>query len=288
MRVITSVTGMQRLGRAWRVQGVPVGFVPTMGYLHQGHLSLVRRARGAVGPNGAVVVSIYVNPTQFAPHEDLEQYPRDLQRDRRLCRQAGVDVLFCPTDAQMYPGQDEHPHTTYVVEQRLSRGMEAASRPMHFRGVTTVVAKLFNLVLPDVAVLGEKDFQQAAIVRRMTANLNFPVRILVAPTVRESDGLAMSSRNQYLTAAQRQQAVALSQALDRSRHAVRQSRRGLRAANLKRTLVQFIEQQPEARVDYVEFFDPQTLQPVTEVKRGVQLALAVFIGATRLIDNGRL
>jgi len=188
---------MQRLARKWQGK-VRVGFVPTMGYLHEGHLSLVRRARRAVGRRGTVVLSIYVNPTQFGPGEDLSRYPRDLSRDQQLCRRAGVDVLFTPDDAQMYPGTEAGSYHTYVVEESLSKLMEGASRPGHFRGVTTIVAKLFNIVLPEVAVFGAKDFQQAAIIQRMALDLNFPVKILVAPTVREPDGLALSSRNKYL------------------------------------------------------------------------------------------
>lgn len=279
---------MQRLARQWRRRGVRVGFVPTMGYLHEGHLSLVREARRRVGPRGVVVVSIYVNPTQFAPHEDLARYPRDLARDRRLCRQAGVDVLFVPTDAEMYPRPAGAAFSTYVVEETLSRGMEGASRPTHFRGVTTVVAKLFNLVLPDVAVFGAKDYQQAAVVRRMVRDLNFPVEIAVAPTVREPDGLAMSSRNQYLDAATRPQAVVLWQALEAVRQRVRAARRGLTAAQLERVVRAVVARAPAARLDYVAFFDPETLQPLRVVRRGAQMALAVYLGPTRLIDNARL
>ena len=169
-----------------------------MGYLHAGHLSLVREARAQVGKAGKVVVSIYVNPTQFAPTEDLAKYPRDLKRDLKLCRAAGADVVFTPSDAEMYPDKAEGKYSTYVVEEKLSQTMEGAARPAHFRGVTTVVAKLFNLVLPDVAVFGQKDFQQAAVIKRMVADLNFPVKIIIVPTLREADGLAMSSRNKYL------------------------------------------------------------------------------------------
>src|SRR6266571_3230223 len=166
MQLVRSVTSMQRLGKLWQRKGVRVGFVPTMGYLHAGHLSLVRRARQLVGKRGKVVVSIYVNPTQFGPKEDFSRYPRDLKRDLRLCREEGVDVVFAPTDEQMYPRDGEGGFSTFVVEEELSRGMEGASRPTHFRGVTTVVAKLFNLVLPEVAVFGTKDFQQAAVIKR--------------------------------------------------------------------------------------------------------------------------
>lgn len=277
---------MQRQALRWQRAGVRVGFVPTMGYLHDGHLSLVRAARKRVGKKGIVVVSIYVNPTQFAPTEDLAKYPRDLKRDLQLCRAAGVDVVFTPNDAAIYPVRQNDAYSTYVMEENLSRVMEGDRRPTHFRGVTTVVAKLFNLVLPDVAVFGQKDFQQAAIIQRMVTDLNFPVKIIVAPTRREPDSLAMSSRNKYLDADQRAQAVVLYHALQAAAVAVR--KKPVSAAQLKKDLRSFMTVAPLARLDYVEFFDPKTLQPVTLVKRGTHMALAVYFGPTRLIDNARL
>jgi len=286
MRIIPSAAAMQNLALQWKRAGVKIGFVPTMGYLHAGHLSLVRAARRRAGKSGVVVVSLYVNPTQFAPTEDLSKYPRDLKRDLKLCREAGVDVVFTPGDEEMYPGKAEGKYSTYVVEENLGRVMEGASRPAHFRGVTTIVAKLFNIVLPDVSVFGQKDFQQAAIIQRMARDLNFPVKIIVAPTLRERDGLAMSSRNKYLDAEQRAQAVMLFHALQASKMAVRN--KAVSAARLKKDLRAFITVAPLARLDYVGFFDPETLEPVTQVKRGTQMALAVFFGKTRLIDNGRL
>jgi pantoate--beta-alanine ligase len=288
MRVVKTIAAMQRLAIQWRRTGVRVGFVPTMGYLHEGHVSLVRRARQLAGPKGVVVVSIYVNPTQFGPTEDLSRYPRDFTRDRKLCRDAGADVIFFPTDAQMYPGRTEGRYSTYVVEENLSRSMEGASRPAHFRGVTTIVAKLFNIVLPDVAVFGAKDFQQAAVIRRMVRDLNMPLRIVVASTVRERDGLAMSSRNKYLNPDRRAQAVVLWQAIQRARAAIAKTSRPIAVAKLRRELKSFIEQQPEARVDYLEFFDPETFAPTSAIRRGTHLALAVFVGKTRLIDNSAL
>jgi pantoate--beta-alanine ligase len=288
MRIVRSLPTLQRLARQWKRQGVRVSLVPTMGYLHAGHLSLVAQARRRVTAQGKVVVSIYVNPTQFAPHEDLAHYPRDLPRDTRLCREAGVDVLFLPDDRAMYPGGKATRFSTFVVEEQLSLGMEGASRPTHFRGVATVVAKLFNLVQPEFAVFGAKDWQQAAVVQRMTRDLAFPVQVVVAPTTREPDGLAMSSRNRYLSAGERAQAVALHQALEQARRTVRAARGGLPAARLKAELKRLIETRPAARVDYLEFFDPRTLKPLARVRRGAHLALAVFIGSTRLIDNGRL
>ena len=287
MRIVARAAAMQKFARQWKRRGVCVGFVPTMGYLHDGHMSLVREARKRVGRSGLVVVSIYVNPAQFAPTEDLAKYPRDLKRDFKLCRAGGVDVIFTPTDTEMYPGKSEGRFSTYVVEETLSRTMEGAARPVHFRGVTTVVAKLFNLVLPDVAVFGQKDFQQAAIIQRMVADLNFPVKIIVAPTRREPDGLAMSSRNKYLTGDLRRQATVLWCAIQMATATVKKSK-SFSAAKLKDAVKKLVKCEPNAKLDYVEFFKPDTLMPVVKVKRGVQMALAVFVGKTRLIDNARL
>ena len=286
MQIVSSAAAMQRLARKWQRAGAPIGFVPTMGYLHEAHLSLMRAARKRVGTNGKVVVSIYVNPTQFAPTEDLANYPRDLKRDLQLCRSDGADVVFVPSDAEMYPNESENGFSAYIVEEKLSQMMEGASRPTHFRGVATVVAKLFNIVLPDIAVFGQKDFQQAAIIKRMVRDLNFPVRIIVAPTLREADGLAMSSRNKYLDAEQRAQAVILYHALQAAKAAVK--KKSVAGERLKTDLKEFITAAPLAQLDYVEFFDPKTLEPVKQVKRGTQMALAVFFGKTRLIDNSQL
>lgn len=279
---------MQKLARQWQREGRSIGFVPTMGYLHEGHVSLVHRARKIVGPQGRVAVSIYVNPTQFGPKEDLSKYPRDLRRDLHLCRAAEVDAVFVPIDAEMYPHTDTAAYSTWVIEEQLAREMEGRSRPTHFRGVTTVVSKLFNIVLPDVAVFGAKDWQQAAIVQRMVHDLNFPLKIIVAPTHREADGLAMSSRNKYLTGGLRPQAIALWEAIQTAQRRVRNSHQPLDAAMLRRQLRRAIETRPDARVDYIEFFEPATLRAVNKVTRGVHLALAVFVGPTRLIDNARL
>jgi pantoate--beta-alanine ligase len=218
----------------------------------------------------------------------LTRYPRDLARDQQLCRAAGVDVLFVPPDREMYPADGTGGFSTYVVEESLSRPLEGRSRPTHFRGVTTVVAKLFNLVLPEVAVFGAKDCQQAAVVRRMVRDLNFPVRLVVAPTVRAPDGLALSSRNQYLSAEERQQATVLWRALEYARQRVASQPKPLAASALRDALGEFIGRQPAARLDYAEFFDPGTLEPVAEVGPSAHLALAVYIGKTRLIDNGPL
>ena len=288
MQIVRSVAAMQRLAREWRRAGERVGLVPTMGYLHAGHLSLVRRARQLVGQRGKVVVSIYVNPAQFGPNEDFSRYPRDLKRDADLCRKAGVDAIFAPSDEQMYVRGDGTGFSTFVVEEALGRGMEGKSRPTHFRGVTTVVAKLFNIVQPELAVFGAKDYQQAAVLKRMVRDLNFPLKLVVAPILREADGLAMSSRNKYLVGDLRAQALVLWHSLQEARAAVRQAARPIPAARLKAELKRIAERAPAARLDYVEFFDPDTLVPVPKVTRGTHMALAVYIGKTRLIDNARL
>ncbi len=279
---------MQRQALAWKRSGVPIAFVPTMGYLHAGHISLIRQARKLAGAKGKVIVSIYVNPTQFGPQEDFKNYPRDLSTDARACRRAGVDVLFAPKDDEMYPKEVSGGYRTYVTELTLSTGMEGKSRPTHFRGVTTVVAKLFNIVLPDWAVFGAKDYQQAAVIERMVRDLNIPVRIVVAPTYREPDGLAMSSRNKYLEGDLRRQAVVLWQAIQRARATVEKRARPFEAERLRKELKGLIESRPAARLDYIEFFDPQTLEPVRKVSSGTHVALAVFVGKTRLIDNAHL
>ena len=272
----------------WRRTGNRIGFVPTMGYLHSGHLSLVRAARRAVGPRGKVVLSIFVNPTQFAPTEDLSDYPRDLKRDLRLCRAEGVDVVFAPSVQEMYPAKPAESFSTFVIEEALSKGMEGTSRPTHFRGVTTVVAKLFNIVQPDVAVFGAKDYQQTAVVRRMVRDLNFPLRLLVAPIFREPDGLAMSSRNKYLEGDLRRQATVLSRSIQDVRTALARASRPLPSGRLRVRVKKLVEKEPSARLDYVEFFEPETLRPVKQVRKGTHMALAVFMGKTRLIDNARL
>lgn len=288
MQTLKSIQSMQRAALRWKRQGLRVGFVPTMGYLHDGHVSLMREARKRVGKRGKVVVSIYVNPTQFAPTEDLAKYPRDFRGDSRRCREAGVDVIFYPSDAEMYPGKAEGRYSTYVVEERLSKGMEGASRPTHFRGVTTVVAKLFLCVLPDVAVFGAKDWQQAAVVRRMVSDLNFPLQLVVAPTRRESDGLAMSSRNAYLTPSQREQGTVLWKSIQAARERVARAKKSVPATELKAMVQELVDGCPEGRLDYVEFFDPDSLEVVHHAGRGSHMAMAVFFGKTRLIDNSAL
>jgi len=289
MLVIKTVSAMQRAATGWLRQGAVIGFVPTMGYLHAGHVSLAERARKMVGPSGKVVVSIYVNPTQFAPNEDFSRYPRDLRNDCKLCERAGVDVVFAPSDREMYPGGERDGFSTFVCEESLSKVMEGVTRPTHFRGVTTVVAKLFNIVRPDVAVFGAKDWQQAVIIKRMVRDLNIPTRIVVAPIKRENDGLAMSSRNKYLDGSLRLQALALSRAIGLAKSAVKAAgSSAVKASALKQQCERLIRTASDARVDYVEFFDPDTLDRANEVRSGTHMALAVYIGKTRLIDNARL
>ncbi len=254
-----------------------IGFVPTMGYLHQGHLSLIRQARADCE---MVVVSIFVNPLQFEPSEDLACYPRDLKRDSRLCREAGADLLFTTSPEQMYPSG----YSTFVVEETLGRRLCGATRPRHFRGVTTVVTKLFNLVTPHVAYFGRKDAQQAAILERMTSDLNFPIQIRVMPIVREADGLALSSRNAYLTPPQRLLALNLIAALKAAGRLFAEGERNS-GALVQRIRTVLAPDGETVRIDYVEIVSRADFQPVDTVCAGDLVALAVFVGKTRLIDN---
>lgn len=276
MRVITSIPEMRRFVREAKVSGATVGLVPTMGYLHEGHLSLVRRARERCD---RVVMSLFVNPLQFGPQEDYERYPRDLERDRGLAREAGVDALFAPAVAEMYPGEP----LSYVVVERLTEGLCGRSRPGHFRGVATVVTKLLHIVEPDVAFFGQKDIQQLRVIEQMVADLNFPTEIEGCPIVREADGLAMSSRNVYLSAEQRRQAPAIYAALRRAEEAFAAGQRD--GERLLQIVREGIGRAPEARIDYVSLVDYASLQPVSRVEARAILAAAVWFGTTRLIDN---
>jgi pantoate--beta-alanine ligase len=275
-RVITSSAELQQWSDEQRCAGRRVALVPTMGALHEGHLSLVQRGYRHAD---RVVVSIFVNPTQFGPAEDFARYPRDLARDVELLRKVGADVVFAPPVEEIYPAGD----STWVEVERLTSGLCGRSRPGHFRGVTTVVARLFNAARPHVAVFGEKDYQQLAVVRRMARDLAFGVDVLGGPIVREPDGLAMSSRNAFLSARARQQAPALHAALHEARAAVRAGVRD--AAALCMAARQRIEKEPLAEIDYVELVDADTLEPLREVRGPAVLALAVRFEGTRLIDN---
>lgn len=256
-----------------------IAFVPTMGYLHDGHLSLLHDARKR---GDVVVLSIFVNPTQFGQGEDFEEYPRDLERDSRLAEEAGCDIVFAPSAHDMYP-QD---YATYVGVEGITQTLCGASRPGHFRGVTTVVSKLFHIVQPHVAIFGNKDFQQLAVIRRMTEDLNMSVEIIGMPIFREADGLAMSSRNVYLSADQRQQALALSRALTEARQLVAAGE--LNCATIISTLKSRLSQQPDARIDYIQICHQRTLKDQLQADHDSVLLMAVFIGQTRLIDNGLL
>lgn len=250
-----------------------------MGALHQGHLELIRVAREKAANGGEVAVSIFINPLQFEPGSDFERYPRFEESDEKLCRDAGVDILFRPDISELYADDQ----SIAVEETSLSGQLCGRSRPGHFRGVCTVVAKLFNILRPDLAVFGEKDFQQLAIIRRMVRDLNFPLEIVGVPTVRESDGLALSSRNQYLNAEERRQAPVIRRALLQATTDAKEGERS--AAKIVRKVRQLIEEAPLARIDYVELVDGLTMQPVSEILPGSLLAVAVFFGKTRLIDN---
>jgi pantoate--beta-alanine ligase len=279
MTIIESVAGMKALSREWRKAGRTIGFVPTMGYLHEGHLSLVRESKKRAG---VTVVSIFVNPTQFGPNEDLEKYPRDLEKDAAYLEKAGVDVLFHPAAAEVYPPG----FRTFVEVEGLQDRLCGRSRPGHFKGVATVVLKLFDMVGPDLAFFGAKDAQQVLIIRRMARDLDLDVEVVTCPLVREPDGLALSSRNAYLSPEERKAALALSIGLRWAERAVAAGERD--AAKIIAGIRAVLEAEPLARIDYVAAVDPETLEPVAELRGDVLVALAVFIGSTRLIDNIRV
>jgi pantoate--beta-alanine ligase len=276
MRTITSIPEMTAAAEAGKASGKTIGFVPTMGYLHQGHLSLVRESRRTTG---LTVVSIFVNPLQFGPNEDFKAYPRDPARDSGLLEQEGVDILFCPEAGEMYPPE----FRTSVEVRGLQDRLCGASRPGHFQGVGTVVLKLFDIVRPDSAFFGQKDAQQVVIIKRLAADLNLPVTIEVGPIVREADGLAMSSRNTYLSPDDRRAARVLWRSLEAARQSVLGGE--LRTPAILERMGSVIGAEPLARVDYLAAVSPVTLEPVEQVDGAVLFALAVFIGRTRLIDN---
>jgi pantoate--beta-alanine ligase len=273
--VLTTIAEVRAAVADARRRGLAVGFVPTMGALHEGHAALVRTARAA---GGFVVVSVFVNPTQFGPNEDFGKYPRTLDADRALCHDAGAALVFAPTAAEMYPERS----ITFVEVTELDTGLCGASRLGHFRGVCTVVLKLFNIVAPDRAYFGAKDFQQARIVAQMVRDLNVAVEVRVEPTVREADGLALSSRNRYLSPTERAAAPAIYRALLGLRERVAGERE---VANLEARLQAELAAIPGARVDYASIVDAETLRPVARVERPAVAAVAVFLGTTRLIDN---
>jgi pantoate--beta-alanine ligase len=277
LQIIESAAAMQQQAIAWRVEGKRIGFVPTMGYLHDGHLSLMRLLRARCE---ALVASIFVNPMQFGPNEDFAQYPRDLERDLRLCESAGCDAVFSPSVEDIYP---ENFHTHVEVEY-LTETLCGPWRPGHFRGVATVVCKLFNIVQPYFAAFGQKDAQQVVVIERMVRDLNMPVEIVIGPTKRESDGLAMSSRNVYLSPAERLQAAALYHALSLAARMIRDGERNsIQIISAMKSLIQREVAAPV--IEYIEIVDRATLHPVQSITGEIIIALAVRIGKTRLIDN---
>jgi len=276
MKIIRSVREMQRMSESLRNAGKIISFVPTMGYFHDGHLSLMREGRKR---GDCLTVSIYVNPTQFGPGEDFERYPRDFERDRNLADGVGVDVIFSPDDREMYP---EH-YQTYVNVERVTQNLCGLSRPGHFRGVTTVCAKLFNSVKPHVTIFGKKDFQQFVTIKRMIQDMNMDLEVVGMPTVREADGIAMSSRNVYLKSHERESALSLSRSLKMAKGMYEKGERNAR--NILEAVKKFIEEHQYTRIDYVKICDTTTLEDVDHLNGETVLALAVRIDKTRLIDN---
>ncbi len=276
MHIMQRVSDMQGWSDAQRRAGRKIAFVPTMGFLHEGHLSLVRAAKKA---GDVVVVSIFVNPMQFNQQSDFASYPRDDERDRHLLAELGTDVLFSPSVSEMYPDG----HQTAVEVEKLSQPLCGAHRPGHFRGVTTVVAKLFNMVKPHTALFGEKDFQQCVVIKRMVRDLNFDLDIVAMPTVRELDGLAMSSRNARLSPAQRQTSLRIASALNKARQLVAQGER--QAATILKVVSDTVGGKDDTRLEYASLCDPETLEEVAAVTRPTLLAIAAWVGEVRLIDN---
>ena len=276
MIISGSVQETRKVIGNWKKRGFSVGLVPTMGYLHPGHISLIERARKE---NDMVVVSIFVNPIQFGPNEDLDKYPRDMAHDREVCEKAGAELIFAPEPSEMYPSEN----LVFVDIKELGNGLCGAKRPGHFRGVCTVVSKLFNIVLPDRAYFGEKDAQQLAIIRRMVKDLNFGTEIVSCPIVREPDGLAMSSRNLYLSAEERKAALSLSRSLSAAKELMRKGEKD--AVKIREAIVAGISAEPLVKIDYAEIVDSADLSPVEKIEKPVLAAAAVYFGKTRLIDN---
>lgn len=276
MKIVHTVEEVRQAVRIWKAEGKTIGLVPTMGYLHEGHKSLIDRA---VAENDHVVVSIFVNPIQFGPAEDLETYPRDLEKDSELCQKAGASLIFHPDPSQMYSPT----FSGFINMSTLTGGLCGKTRPSHFQGVCTVVGKLFNIVEPNKAYFGQKDAQQLAVIRHMVEDLNFNLEIVGCPIVREADGLAKSSRNSYLSKDERKAALVLSQSLAIAQKMINEGERD--TGKLTLAMTKHIENEPLAKIDYVEFVDWKTLEPVGLIDRPVLNAIAVYIGKTRLIDN---
>jgi pantoate--beta-alanine ligase len=275
MKVIRKISVMQKYSAAMKKHGRTIALVPTMGCLHEGHLKLVDKA---VACADIVVVSIFVNPTQFGPREDLSRYPRPVEKDLALCRKRGADAVFLPSADEMY----DKDSSTWIEETMLSRGLCGKSRPGHFRGVTTVVAKLFNAALPDIAVFGKKDYQQAQVIRRMVRDLNFPVKIVLHETVRENDGLALSSRNTYLSPEERKNALSIRRSLKSAKSAILKG--GKNVGLIRKSIISGISS-AGGKIDYVEIVDSANLEPAKKLCGGILIAVAAFFGRTRLIDN---
>ena len=276
MKIVQTVEEVRTQVKEWRQAGLTVGLVPTMGYLHEGHKSLIDKA---VAENDAVVVSVFVNPMQFGPTEDLASYPRDLEADAKLCEAAGASLIFHPEPEEMY----KDGFCSFVDMNGLTNALCGLSRPVHFRGVCTVVNKLFNIVQPDKAYFGQKDAQQLAVIRHMVNDLNFNLEVVGCPIIREEDGLAKSSRNTYLSPEERQAALILSKSLNRGQELIEAGEKD--AAVIKKAITEMIETEPLAKIDYVELVDWNTLEPVEKIEGPVLNAIAVYIGKTRLIDN---
>lgn len=276
VQIVKTIREVREVVKAWKQAGSQVGFVPTMGYLHEGHQSLMNAAKSE---NDKVVVSIFVNPMQFGPTEDLASYPRDIEKDRLLCEESGVDLIFHPDADEMY----SRDFCSFVDMTGLTEELCGRSRPVHFRGVCTVVSKLFNIVQPDSAYFGQKDAQQLAVIRRMVRDLNIDVQIIGCPIIRESDGLAKSSRNSYLSEEERQAALCLYQGILLGQQLISAGEKD--SQNVIQQITALIEQEPLAKIDYISIVDADALVPVTQIERSVLCAMAVYIGKTRLIDN---
>lgn len=276
MQVVKTIKEVRDIVKEWRKEGLTVGLVPTMGYLHEGHQSLISKS---ASQNDRTVVSVFVNPIQFGPNEDLATYPRDLERDKQKVEEAGGDIIFNPEPSEMYPGH----FTSFIDTTETTELLCGARRPVHFRGVCTVVGKLFNIVAPDRAYFGQKDAQQLATIKRFVRDLNFDIEIVPCPIVREDDGLAKSSRNTYLSPEERKAALILSQSLMKGKTAIESGEKS--AAKIIETITQSLETEPLARIDYVEVVDFDNVQRVDTIGDNTLVAIAVFIGKTRLIDN---
>lgn len=276
MKVVKTIKEVREIVEAWKKEGLTVGLVPTMGYLHEGHQSLIK---ASASQNARTVVSVFVNPIQFGPNEDLEAYPRDLERDKQAVEEAGGDLIFNPEPCEMYPNH----FTSFIDTTETTELLCGAVRPIHFRGVCTVVGKLFNIVAPDRAYFGQKDAQQLATIRRFVRDLNFNIEIVACPIVREEDGLAKSSRNTYLSTTERQAALILSRSLNKGKLAIENGERDV--AKVTAVIRENLQTEPLARIDYVEIVDFENIQRIETIRGEVLVAIAVYIGKTRLIDN---